>query len=180
MSSTVSPGSASALMVTMIDLPAGGALGLTHCPGRCGGSYGIRNLDADLAAIESWGADLVLTLNEAHEFERLGVPALPSKAAARKFIWRHVPIPDFGAPTTETWQAWNKARPDILQVIDQRGRIVLHCAAGLGRTGTIAAKMLSELGLSPQAAIELVRARRPGTIETSAQMDFVMHGQKLL
>jgi ADP-ribosyl-[dinitrogen reductase] hydrolase len=52
----------------------------------------------------------------------------------------------------------------------QGGRLLLHCAGGLGRSGTIAARLLVELNeAAPEAAILAVRAARPGAIETPAQ-----------
>ena len=172
--------SSAGLAITTIDLPGGGHLGLTHCPGRCGGNYGTRDLDADLATIEAWGADVLISLVEGHEFHRLGVPTFVDSVQRRRFRWHHVPIPDFGTPSADTWAAWSKTRDDVRALVTERGRIALHCAAGLGRTGTIAAKLLSECGLSADDAIARVRAMRPGTIETADQMTFVRQGAKLL
>ena len=49
-----------------------------------------------------------------------------------------------------------------------------HCRGGIGRTGTIAAKLLVEFGYEPAAAITLVRRTRPGTIETKTQEQYVL------
>ena len=50
------------------------------------------------------------------------------------------------------------------------GRAVLvHCLAGLGRTGTMLACYLVWEGMTPDAAIDFVRQRRPGSIETDGQ-----------
>jgi ADP-ribosyl-[dinitrogen reductase] hydrolase len=46
---------------------------------------------------------------------------------------------------------------------------------GLGRAGTIASRLLVELGWSPEEAIREVRRVRPGALETDEQEDFV-HG----
>ncbi|NYT26421.1 ADP-ribosylglycohydrolase family protein, partial [Alcaligenaceae bacterium] len=46
---------------------------------------------------------------------------------------------------------------------------LLHCRAGLGRAGTLAAHLLVELGTPPAEAVELVRRARTGAIQTSAQ-----------
>ena len=45
----------------------------------------------------------------------------------------------------------------------------------MGRTGTVAARLLVELGEEPDAAIQRVRAARRGTIQTAAQEAHVRH-----
>ena len=56
-------------------------------------------------------------------------------------------------------------------------RVLVHCAAGLGRTGMLVAKLLVLHGVSAEEAITQVRSARPGTIETEAQADWVRHGE---
>jgi ADP-ribosyl-[dinitrogen reductase] hydrolase len=53
----------------------------------------------------------------------------------------------------------------------------MHCYAGLGRTGTIAARLLVEHGMRPDVAIAQVRKIRPGSIETLEQEDYVLRGR---
>jgi ADP-ribosyl-[dinitrogen reductase] hydrolase len=59
-------------------------------------------------------------------------------------------------------------------MLQHGGRVVVHCRGGLGRAGTVAARMLVELGSTPQEAIRRVRASRRGAIETPAQEAYVM------
>lgn len=49
----------------------------------------------------------------------------------------------------------------------------MHCRGGLGRTGTIAARLAIEFGVPPDAALRAVRKARPGTVETPAQETYV-------
>ena len=51
--------------------------------------------------------------------------------------------------------------------------VVVHCKGDLGRAGTIAARLLTELGRHPEDAIAQVRSVRTGAIETRAQEDYV-------
>jgi len=52
--------------------------------------------------------------------------------------------------------------------------VLVHCKGGLGRAGTIAARLMIELGTSPKNAVAAVRNARPGAIKTSAQLAYVM------
>jgi ADP-ribosyl-[dinitrogen reductase] hydrolase len=46
---------------------------------------------------------------------------------------------------------------------------------GLGRSGTVAAIILADLGVPIRLALEVVRRFRPGAIETSGQENFVLN-----
>ena len=47
--------------------------------------------------------------------------------------------------------------------------VVVTCYAGLGRTGTVLACYMVYVGYEPAAAIEYIRSRRPGSIQTAVQ-----------
>ena len=81
------------------ELPVGGGVvGITLCPGKQGdsvfGAGWARDLAADVAAIRDWGASAVVTLIEAHEFEMLGVQALPDALRDAGIEWHHLPVQD--------------------------------------------------------------------------------------
>lgn len=54
-------------------------------------------------------------------------------------------------------------------------KVAVHCHAGLGRTGLAIACYLLASGQAPSApkAVEMVRAARPGSLQTQAQVMFV-------
>jgi ADP-ribosyl-[dinitrogen reductase] hydrolase len=52
--------------------------------------------------------------------------------------------------------------------------IVVRCRGGLGRAGTIAARLLVELGVEPREAIGRFRQARHGAVETERQEHYVM------
>ena len=51
--------------------------------------------------------------------------------------------------------------------------VLLHCRGGLGRAGTITARLLVELGVQPDDAIRRVRDAHEGTIENDSQLAHV-------
>ncbi|MFO1412731.1 MAG: protein-tyrosine phosphatase family protein [Burkholderiales bacterium] len=160
--------------VDLLPTPHGrGALGLVRCPGT-GPGLGI---DADLAAIVAVGTTMLVTLLAEDELARLRAATLPGACRARGLAWAHCPIPDMEPPGAAFERAWSEAGPQVHARLDAGEIVTLHCRAGLGRTGTIAARVLCERGSDAEAAIRRVRECRPGTIETPAQERYLLAGE---
>jgi ADP-ribosyl-[dinitrogen reductase] hydrolase len=157
---------------------AGGAIGITFCPGKCGPSaqryIWERDLDADLDVVAAWGPEAVVTLIEDHEFRMLKVPDLGQRIRARGIDWYHLPIVDVSVPDARFETDWREAGPTLKGHLEAGDRVLVHCRGGLGRAGTIAARLLIELGVKGGEAVRRVRAARPGAIETAAQCDYVL------
>ncbi len=167
-----------ALIISAIRFPSGGKVGMTHCPGRnhidMSGRRWNGDLAADVTSIEAWGARALVSLIEAHEFAWLGVPDLAIQIRRSRLDWYHLPIRDMCVPDDDFARAWAKFGAPILQYLQDGKKIVVHCAGGLGRTGTIVARLLIDFGMSPAEAMETVRRARPGAIETTAQENHVL------
>jgi len=158
-----------------------GEIGLIFCPGKKQtGTYGDpwdRDLETDLQAIREWGADALVSLIEDHEFQKLQVSELGPKAEAMGLEWHHLPIRDRDIPDDKFEATWRCAGCRLRSLLRQGRKIVIHCKSGLGRTGTIAGRLMIELGDTADAAINAIRAARPGSIETfeheNAQENYV-------
>lgn len=155
-----------------------GRLGLTFCPGKQqrGALTGNweRNLEADLDAIQDWGASAVVSAIEPHELVALGVPQLGERVEARGMDWYPVPIRDVDVPDERAEHMWSYVAARLRGLLAGGGSAVIHCKGGLGRTGTLAALLVAgELGVTADEAIAQVRRARPGAIETADQEAYV-------
>jgi atypical dual specificity phosphatase len=79
----------------------------------------------------------------------------------------HVPTEDFSAPDMEQI---DEAIEFIQNRLENNEPVMVHCAAGIGRTGTILACYLVKYQkLSAKDAIQKVRKERPGSIQSESQ-----------
>jgi protein-tyrosine phosphatase len=78
-------------------------------------------------------------------------------------------IDEVKVPDGRFEELWKSAGPRLRQILLDGGKILIHCRGGIGRTGTVAAQLLVELGMPHEKAIKAVRAARYGTIETRDQ-----------
>ena len=123
---------------------------------------GQEELLEDLALLREQGILAIVSLTE----EPLNGAVLRAKGLA----YLHLPIMDMQPPKLE----------DIIQFIDfvkflkrEERPVVVHCGAGMGRTGTMLACYLVGQGYSFQDALAQVRQRRPGSVETLEQEDVI-------
>jgi protein-tyrosine phosphatase len=59
------------------------------------------------------------------------------------------------------------------KILKPNNSVVIHCHAGLGRTGLLAATFLVSMGLAAESAIKTIRETRPGSIETIEQEKYI-------
>ncbi|WP_440522327.1 phosphatase domain-containing putative toxin, partial [Sphingomonas sp.] len=125
--------------------PGMGRIGITFCPGKrqpnaVTGSWD-RDLALDVKAISDWGAVLVISLIEDHEFAVLQVEALGDTVRAHHMEWLHLPITDVSVPGAAFEAAWMEHGEGVRARLRDGFDIVVHCKGGLGRAGTIAARL---------------------------------------
>jgi atypical dual specificity phosphatase len=93
-----------------------------------------------------------------------GTPLYPEPVRRLGFEYLHSHIS--GAPSPIQLS-------EIIEFIDTQNAkskpVVVHCAEGKGRTGTVLAAYLMSKGLSADTAIERIRTLRPGSIQTLEQ-----------
>lgn len=155
-----------------------GRVGITFCPGKHDRAamtgHWERDLALDLEVIASWGASAIVTLVEQSELTLLRVEHLGQEIKRRDMAWFHLPIVDVSTPDERFEREWLKAGAELHQLLRTGHDVLVHCRGGLGRAGTIGARLLIEMGMEPTTAISEVRAVRPGAIETKQQEAYVL------
>ncbi len=90
----------------------------------------------------------------------------------------HIPTEDLSAPDIDKIDA---AVDFIHERIKNKDPVMVHCAAGIGRTGTILASYLIKYqNLTAGEAIKKIRQERPGSIQSESQEMAVTFYEKFL
>ena len=86
--------------------------------------------------------------------------------------WVHkmFPVPDFGVPTSQA--AFLNLGRSVAEHLREGERVLIHCGAGIGRTGTLAVSVLMALGMNKEDACKAIEQAGSGP-ETSDQRDLV-------
>jgi protein-tyrosine phosphatase len=156
----------------------GGRIGMTSAPGRVDAHAAEgnmrRHLDTDLLRLRNYyRVDVLVTLLErgqyvTDEFALLEIRELLVRAQHHGMRTEWSPTPDGGVPVSLS-QLVALVEHILMWVRDGR-RVAIHCREGLGRTGLVTCACLCALGASVDEALESVRALRPGSVETAAQL----------
>lgn len=112
--------------------------------------------EAELVGLKSVGVKAIISLT--------GTPLDPEAVRRFGFDFLHSHIS--GAPSPVQLS-------EIIQFIDEMNAqskpVLVHCGEGKGRTGTVLAGYLVYHGVSADDAVEQVRKKRPGSIESLEQ-----------
>lgn len=143
----------------LTDTPAPGSLWLQSMPGR------LESWPSFLDEARARQLSVLVCLNPMEEVAALSPSYYKAIAEGRlPFRWQHLPMRDFGLGADPA--AFRQGVEQVAQSLELGQQVLLHCAAGIGRTGTLAACVLKHLGLP--AAQALRRVREAGSNPQSA------------
>ena len=133
-------------------LPPGvpGRVLLSGMPGR------FESWESFVSRTSQAGVTHVLCLTPLHEIA--SVSPRYQEALERDtfpYGWDHLPMLDYGLSLQA--QAFRDGVEQLAQRVLAGDTILLHCAAGIGRTGTVAACLLKRLGVPTEQALQRVR-----------------------
>lgn len=121
-----------------------------------------KDWEEDVSFLRVRGIDYLISLTEE--------PLLKEAAAKVGFGFYHFPIRDMDIPMPRDA---SKAIHELNQILQEHHVPLIHCKAGLGRTGMIAACFMVSRGQTPEEAITYVRKIQPKFIQTRNQENFI-------
>jgi len=153
--------------IRRVELPpwVPGQLFLMAMPGR------QRPLQADLERAHELGITGIVSLAPADEVaEKAPEYAEAIASGTLPFPLESCPIDNGGVP--RDLRSFRRFLERTAQRLEQGERLLLHCSAGVGRTGTAAVGVLLALGVPLEEALDLVR--RAGSYPETAEQHHLL------
>jgi hypothetical protein len=133
-------------------------IALPRGPGRlwlCGKHFVGTDPEAALTAV---GADRIVCLCEPSELAARYPGYVAWLATEEHGRAIRFPIPDLHAPGVDATVPFLDS---LRTLLDGGGSLLMHCGAGIGRAGTMAAALLMTMGIERTAAVAVVARSRP-------------------
>jgi protein-tyrosine phosphatase len=132
----------------------------------------LERLEETILRWKSDGIDSVVSLLEPAEMP--GLAAAEAELCAEFGLeFRAFPIRDKTVPPS--LPAFAALARDVAQQVERGRAVAIHCRAGIGRSTTLAACVLSCLGVDAEVALDMIaEARGVEVPETEAQRQWIL------
>ena len=151
----------------ILSLENGAQLIFTPCPGTKDST-----LAESISTLKQAETQMLLTLMFDEEMEKNNALSLPIECEKQGIEWVQLPILDDAAPSQAFESQWDAQKANILEVINNKGTIAVHCKGGSGRTGLVIGLILLAFGWSGEKVIEAVQEIRPKALKHPVQLDY--------
>ena len=152
--------------------------GLSHCPGKnFNPRMRLNTLEKDGEFIKSNGVKVIVSLLTDQEIKNLGIKNFDSIWTQLDIEHIKFPIRDLSSPNKSQLSDFDGLIKTIVSYVHQYKPVLIHCNAGLGRSGLVAAVVCKELKIPN--VIDFVRSYRKGTIETEEQEIFINNWESM-
>ena len=112
----------------------------------------------DIQSLKEAGVDVLVSALTLSEAEELGLTAEEDCCRRCGIEFLSFPVEDRSVPAT--MNAFDAFLNDLNKRLSKGKRVAVHCRAGIGRSAIIAACLLSQNGLSAEAAFSAIQKAR--------------------
>lgn len=149
------------------------SFGVSNCPGKHQNSLLKKlSLKNDLNSIWNQEINCIVSLITKDELKKLDINDFDKTITEYGFEHYSVEIQDLGIPSTNQLGTFKVLTKNIIVAIKTEKKVLIHCNAGLGRSGLFAGILVKEM-TDINHPIDYIRKFRKGAIETKEQEEFI-------
>lgn len=149
------------------------SFGVSNCPGKHQNSLLKKlSLKNDLSSIWDQEINCIVSLITKDELKKLDINDFDKTITEYGFEHYSVEIQDLGIPSTNQLGTFKILTKNIIVAIKTEKKVLIHCNAGLGRSGLFAGILVKEM-TDINHPIDYIRKFRKGAIETKEQEEFI-------
>ncbi len=138
----------------------------------CPGTKDV-DLDSTISQIKEQGVTAILSMMTNEEMKNLHAESLPEVCQQNNIQWFITETADKNVPDEDSLSKWDQYKGNLVEVINQGGKVAVHCKGGTGRTGIGVAMLLLELGRDGEQAVADVKALKPGAFSNESMVKFI-------
>ncbi len=143
------------------------------CIGMMSRPRGNDWLSDEISYLRGCGVDHVVSLLESHEIDELELELEQEFCSQNEIEFTNFPIADCEVPKSKI--EFNELIKKLVLEINNGRKIIVHCRMGIGRTSTVVAAILIQLGEQQSNVFEYISTIRTLEVpDTKKQKDWVL------